>query len=71
MDLDGLLARTQLGGNLLVQQPSRDPGEHLLLTRCEAAIPGAQIVQLLPLAEPGAVARDRPVDGRQERMIVV
>src|SRR5215471_5308149 len=49
MDFDGLLGRTELGRDLLVQHPGRDQLEHLALARSEACKTAHEILALAML----------------------
>src|SRR5215468_8713713 len=57
MDLDGLLGRTELGSDLLVQHPGRDQLEHLALARSQACEAAHEILALAMLCAPECIAQ--------------
>src|SRR6516165_8668596 len=66
MDLDGLLRRTELGSDLLVQLPGRDQLEHLALARGEAREAAHEILALAMLRAPDRITQQRLAYGGYE-----
>src|SRR5262252_1763407 len=66
MDLYGLLRRTELGSDLLVQHPGRDQIEHLALARREAREAAHEILALAMLRAADRIPQQRLAYGGHE-----
>src|SRR5215470_10393293 len=59
VDLDGLLGRTELGSDLLVQHSGRDQLEYLALARSETREAAHEILALAMLRAPKCIPQQR------------
>src|SRR5438309_7531029 len=67
--LDGDFARPELARDLLVEETSDDPSQHVPLARGQQGVPASKRGELLTFAARGAIALDRAANGVEQILL--